>query len=77
MGASLWLSGRVFLGWVASSKTGGIVLCPRARHLVILCLVLVQPRKTGKDPDMTEKLLTACLGRKEATLIHFFVVPTA
>ena len=23
-----------------------------------LCLVLVQPRKTGKYPDMTEKLLT-------------------
>ena len=28
-----------------------------ARHL-ILCLVIVQPRKTGKCPDMTEKLFT-------------------
>ena len=27
------------------------------RHF-ILCLVLVQPRKTGKCPEMTEKLLT-------------------
>ena len=23
-----------------------------------LCLVLIQPRKTGKCPDMTEKLMT-------------------
>ena len=33
------------------------MLCPLARHS-ILCLVLAQPRKTGKDPDMTVKLLT-------------------
>ena len=25
---------------------------------VFLCLILVQPRKTGNNPDMTEKLLT-------------------
>ena len=25
---------------------------------LFLCLVLVQPRKTGKTADMTEKLLT-------------------
>ena len=36
---------------------GGTVLCPLARHF-ILCLVLVQPRKTGKHPDMAEKLFT-------------------
>ena len=36
--------------------TGGTVLCPWARYLV-----LVLTRKTGKHPDMTEKLLT---GRK-------------
>ena len=77
MGASIWLNGRVLLGWVASSKARGIVLCPRARHLIILCLVLIQPRKTGKHPDMTEKLLTACLGRNAASLRHFFEVPTA
>ena len=33
------------------------MLCSLARHF-ILCLVLVQPRKTGKHPDMAEKLLT-------------------
>ena len=26
----------------------------KAKH-IILCLVLVQPRNTGKHPDMTEK----------------------
>ena len=30
----------------------------------ILCLVLVQPRKTGKRPDMTDKLLTGTLNIK-------------
>ena len=43
---------------VGSSLTGGNALCPSARHF-ILCLVLVQPRKTC--PNMTEKL---SLGRK-------------
>ena len=43
------------LGAVGSSLTTGTVLCPLARHF-ILCLFLVQPRKTC--PDMTEKLLT-------------------
>ena len=45
--------GRV-LDWVASLRlTGVTVLCPCARHF-INCLVLVQPRKTGNHPDMTE-----------------------
>ena len=30
----------------------------RKQCVAILCLVLVQPKKTGKRPDMTEKLLT-------------------
>ena len=43
---------------VTSSRLmGDTVLCPWARHF-ILCLVLVQPRKTGKCPYMAEKLLT-------------------
>ena len=42
-------------GVAASSLTGGTVLYPCARHF-ILCLVLVQRRKTC--PDITEKLLT-------------------
>ena len=42
-------------GVVGLSLTGGTVLCPWARHF-ILCLVLVQPRKTF--PDITETLLT-------------------
>ena len=37
------------------SLTFGNVFCPLARHF-ILCLVLVQPRKTLYD--MTEKMLT-------------------
>ena len=41
--------------FTSSSLTGGTALCHLARHL-ILCLVVVQPRKTC--PDMTEKLLT-------------------
>ena len=32
----------------------------RARHF-ILCLALIQPRRTRKCPDMTEKLLTRML----------------
>ena len=42
-------------GVADSSLARGTVLCPLAIHF-ILCLVLVQPRKT--HPDMTEKLLT-------------------
>ena len=41
---------------VSSRLTGGTVLCPWARRFT-LCLVLVQPRKTGNFPDMTERLL--------------------
>ena len=41
---------------VGLSLTRGTALCPCAKNL-ILCLVLVQPRKI--HPDMTEKLLTA------------------
>ena len=37
--------------------TSFTVLCPSTRHLMC-CLVLVQPRKTGNHPDMTEKLLS-------------------
>ena len=33
-----------------------VSLSPWARH-IFLCLVLVQPIKTGKHPGMTEKLL--------------------
>ena len=40
---------------VCSRLTKGTVLCPWARQF-ILCLVLVQPRKTEKCPDMCEKL---------------------
>ena len=45
---------------VSSSRltAGGVsVLCPQARHF-ILCLALVQHRKTGHCPNVTEKLLT-------------------
>ena len=42
-------------GVAGSSLNGGTALCPWARHL-ILCLVLIQPRKTR--PDMTENVLT-------------------
>ena len=38
-------------GVAGSSYTEGTALCPRARHF-ILCLVLVQPRKTC--PEMTD-----------------------
>ena len=37
--------------------TGGTVLCLWARNF-ILCLILVQPKKTGNHPDMTENILT-------------------
>ena len=46
-----WYS-RWFAG---SSLTGGTALCPWARDFV-LCLILVQPRKTR--PNITEKMLT-------------------
>ena len=43
------------LNWdrsAASSKlTGDTVLCPKARH-IILCLVLVQPRRTRKTSSI-------------------------
>ena len=42
-------------GVAGSSLTGGTALCSRARHFII-CLVLVQPRKTPSN--ITEKLLT-------------------
>ena len=42
-------------GVAGSSLTGGIALCPLSR-LFMLCLALVQPRKT--HPDIDEKLLT-------------------
>ena len=35
--------------------TGVTMLCPWARH-IICCLVLVQPRKSGNGPNVTEKL---------------------
>ena len=57
------LSDRVLdsrLGVVGSSLTGDAVLCSWARHF-ILCLVLVQPRKTR--PYITESLL---MGHKES-----------
>ena len=47
-----WLRDRVLE--MGGSLVQGTVLCPRARHFVI-CLVLVQPRKTCKCLDMTEK----------------------
>ena len=53
---SHWLSGGV-LSTCNLSLTKGTALCPRARHF-IPCLVPEQPRKTGKRPEMTEKLLT-------------------
>ena len=37
--------------------------CTSARHL-ILCLVLVQPMKIGKRPDMFEKLFIGTLTSK-------------
>ena len=57
-GGAQWLCDRVLDSrWRVAglSLTGGTVLCPLARHY-ILCLVLVQPRKTRLD--ITEKLLT-------------------
>ena len=44
-------------GVAGSSLTKGTMLSTWARHF-ILCFVLVQPRKTGKHPDMTAKLLS-------------------
>ena len=41
----------------AIDNTEDTVLCPLARHY-ILCLVLVQPRKTANSPNMTKKLFT-------------------
>ena len=53
-----WLSSRVLdLRVVSLRLTEGSVLCPWGSHF-ILCLVRVQPRKTKKHPDVTEKLLT-------------------
>ena len=41
------------------SLTGGTVLCLEPEDtLSSLCLVLVQPRQSGKSPSMTEKLLS-------------------
>ena len=57
---TLWISDRV-LDLILNGRrwrlTRGNALCPCARHF-ILCLVLVQPRKTGNHPKMAEKLLT-------------------
>ena len=39
-----------------SRLTGGTAFSPWVRHF-ILCLVLVQPRKTENPPDITEKML--------------------
>ena len=36
----------------------GLKGCMFEARLFLLCLVLVQPRKTGNGPDMTGKLLT-------------------
>ena len=44
-------------GMVASLRLIGVTVCPSVRHF-IHCLVLVQPRKTEKCPNMTEKVLT-------------------
>ena len=40
--------------WLLVRDSPVTVLCPCARHF-IRCLVLVQPRKTGQCPNMTEK----------------------
>ena len=45
-------------GAAGSSFTAGTALCPLARHF-ILCIELVQPRKTC--PDITEKMFTGTL----------------
>ena len=47
-----WSSVRV----AGSRLNGGSALC--SEQDTIFCLVLVQPRKTGKCPNRTEKLLT-------------------
>ena len=53
----------LFLMQVCKEQSG---LCTLGlRRWFILCLVLVQPRKTGNCPDITEKLLTQ--GRKAST----------
>ena len=52
-----WLSGVCltrYRGVAGSSLTGGTAMCPWARPF-ILCLVLVQHKKT--HPDMTEKIV--------------------
>ena len=48
-------------GWrpAGSSLTGVTALCPWARHIINLCLVLVQPRKTC--PNIIESFLTGIL----------------
>ena len=55
---ALWYSVKSFNRRVAGLRlTRGTALCPCAKHF-ILCLVLVQHRKTGYHPDMTENSLT-------------------
>ena len=41
--------------------------CVHEQDTFVLCLVLVQPGKTGKQPDMTEKVLTGtkCINRTQ------------
>ena len=43
------------------------MLCPWAN--TFLCLVLVQPRKMGKPPDMTEKVLTLVNTNKQTIFV--------
>ena len=51
-------------------QSGGTVLCAQARH--ILCLVLVQPRKT--HPDMTENVDWDVKNQNKTMWMYFIVV---
>ena len=73
----MFLLGRVLdIGIEASFvRDSSLALCcflenPLLEH--IICLVLVQPRKTGNCPDMTEKLLT---GTKRVNTNSFLASP--
>ena len=60
------LTGNRMVASLCLTASGVTVLFPQARHF-IRCLVLVQPRKTGNCPDMTDFFLTRTLSIKAKT----------
>ena len=60
---NIWLDVYLLLNFTGDQRVASLrlsritVFCPLARH-IICSLVLLQTRKTGNCPDVTEKLLT-------------------